>query len=93
MFSFTRYSDLIEREEQRKRLTTVQKVFNTLALEALEEGANVIELLQSAVEVQCETALGESVVVCISFFKFETNIKPRITYVYHRFIVFKYYTC
>ncbi|CAH2266800.1 jg7983 [Pararge aegeria aegeria] len=51
------YSDLLERDDQRKKLLTVQKVFNTLALEALEGGADVAELLRSPLEIQCETAI------------------------------------
>lgn len=62
-----RYNDLLEREEQRKRLATVQKVFNTLALEALEGGASVGELLRSSVEIQCETALGKSLYIVLYF--------------------------
>ncbi|XP_045764510.1 protein qui-1 isoform X1 [Maniola jurtina] len=51
------FSDLLDRDEQRKRLSIVQKVFNTLALEALEKGADVTNLLRSPVEIQCDTAL------------------------------------
>ncbi|CAG4977394.1 unnamed protein product [Colias eurytheme] len=51
------YSNLLDREEERKRLCTVQKAFNTLALEAYDAGANVADLLRSPVEIQCELAL------------------------------------
>lgn len=57
--SIPRYSDLLDREEQRGRLTEVQKAFNALALEALAGGADVANLLRSPVELQCELALGE----------------------------------
>ncbi|XP_041976047.1 NACHT domain- and WD repeat-containing protein 1 [Aricia agestis] len=51
------YSDLLERDEQRKRLTGAQRAFNNLALEALERGSDVADLLRSPVEIQCELAL------------------------------------
>ncbi|KAL0840162.1 hypothetical protein ABMA28_015455 [Loxostege sticticalis] len=51
------YTDLLEREEQRNRLSEVQKAFNSLALEAHAEGTDVSELLKSPVELQCELAL------------------------------------
>ncbi|KAH9645257.1 hypothetical protein HF086_000420 [Spodoptera exigua] len=51
------FNDLMDREEQRNRLFEVQKAFNTIALEALANGADVTNLLRSPVELQCELAL------------------------------------
>ncbi|XP_049866312.1 protein qui-1 [Pectinophora gossypiella] len=51
------FNDLVEREEQRKKLSEVQKAFNTLALAALPGNADIANLLRSPVEVQCELAL------------------------------------
>ncbi|CAF4897935.1 unnamed protein product [Pieris macdunnoughi] len=51
------YSNLMEREEERQRLSTVQKAFNTLVLEAHDSGLDVADLLRSPVEIQCELAL------------------------------------
>ncbi|XP_052750430.1 protein qui-1 [Galleria mellonella] len=51
------FSDLLERDAERSRLGEVQKVFNTLTLEALDNGADVADLLRSPVEYQCELAL------------------------------------
>ncbi|XP_026328462.1 uncharacterized protein LOC113236548 [Hyposmocoma kahamanoa] len=51
------YNDLVERKDQRSRLSEVQKAFNALATEALQVNANVSSLLKSPVEHQCELAL------------------------------------
>ncbi|KAL4710411.1 hypothetical protein ACJJTC_008813, partial [Scirpophaga incertulas] len=53
------YSNLLEREGQRDRLCEVQKAFSSLVLEALEHGADVAELLQSPVELQCYITCSE----------------------------------
>ncbi|GBP59807.1 NACHT and WD repeat domain-containing protein 2 [Eumeta japonica] len=45
------------RDEQRQRLSEVQKAFNSCALNALSEGCDVGDLLRSPVEIQCELAL------------------------------------
>ncbi|VVD03875.1 unnamed protein product, partial [Leptidea sinapis] len=52
-----RYNNLLEREEERKRLSAVQKAFNNVVLEAYEGGASIAHLLRSPVEIQCELAL------------------------------------
>ncbi|GBP96112.1 hypothetical protein EVAR_30355_1 [Eumeta japonica] len=52
-----RFSNLVERDEQRQRLSEVQKAFNSCALNALSEGCDVGDLLRSPVEIQCELAL------------------------------------
>ncbi|XP_050669310.1 protein qui-1 isoform X2 [Leptidea sinapis] len=51
------YNNLLEREEERKRLSAVQKAFNNVVLEAYEGGASIAHLLRSPVEIQCELAL------------------------------------
>ncbi|XP_037299409.1 uncharacterized protein LOC115450836 [Manduca sexta] len=51
------FSDLLERGEQRNRLSEVQKAFNTIALEAASRGVDVTDLLRSPLEIQCELAL------------------------------------
>ncbi|XP_053602365.1 protein qui-1 [Plodia interpunctella] len=51
------FNDLLEREEQRSRLSEVQKAFTTLVLDAIERGVEASDLLKSAVELQCESAL------------------------------------
>lgn len=54
-----RYNDLLERKDQRGRLSEVQKAFNALVLEALQVNSNVSSLLKSPLEHQCELALGK----------------------------------
>ncbi|XP_060801152.1 protein qui-1 [Amyelois transitella] len=51
------FSNLQEREEQRSRLSDIQKAFNTLVLDAIERGVEASDLLRSPVEIQCELAL------------------------------------
>lgn len=57
----------MEREEQRSRLSEVQKAFNSLALEAHSNGVDVTDLLRSPVEIQCDLALGKF------YFAFQNN--------------------
>ncbi|XP_045534151.1 protein qui-1 [Papilio machaon] len=51
------FSDLLEREDQRSRLSAIEKAFKALALEALGEKDGIADLLRSSTEIQCELAL------------------------------------